>query len=445
MIWSVGCRVPTPGTSRISQPEHIWEAGGGKGRVRSRVITMKILFYGINYSPELTGAGKYSGEMAAWLVSQGHEVKVVTAPPYYPEWKVRDGYSNWWFSTEMGAGISVTRCPLFVPARPTALKRLLHLATFSLSSTLAVLSHVRWRPDVVIQVAPTLMCAPQTLLVSRLSGAVSVLHIQDYEIDALFGLDMARSGMLKRLAFYLEKKVLSAFDRVATISGQMISRAANKGVAPSKLMLVPNWSETARFVGQQRSPALLLRLGVDPAKKVLLYSGNLGEKQGLELIVEAAQCWVERPDRVFLIVGEGASKARLQESVDTLGLPNVVFAPLQPYEDLPALLASADCHLIIQKRGAADLMLPSKLTNVLAVGGNAVITADTGTSLGQLCDDYPGIAVRVDPESVQALMDGIDACLAQALPNHVAVAYANESLNKDRILTRFLSELAAAR
>ena len=122
-------------------------------------------------------------------------------------------------------------------------------------------------------------------------------------------------------------------------------------------------------------------------------------------------------------------------------LPNIVFAPLQPYDDLPALLASADCHLVIQKRGAADAVLPSKLTNILAVGGNALITADPDTSLGLLCSEYPGIATLVEPESVEALIEGIESVLAMPVPNMIATGYACEFLDKDQILNRFLSEI----
>lgn len=402
---------------------------------------MKILLYGINYSPELTGIGKYSGEMARWLAAQGHEVRVVTAPPYYPDWKVWPGFAAWRFSKRQEDGVTVVRCPLYVPPRPSALKRMLHLASFSLSSSLAVLAQLRWKPELVILVVPTLFCAPQALLLAKLSGAKSVLHIQDYEVDALFGLGIAKGGALKRFAFAAERAILRAFDRVSTISSGMLQRARHKGVEQSRLRFFPNWSETARFQDVPRSPALLSRLGVDPGKRVLLYSGNIGEKQGLESVIEAAARLQERRDLLFLIVGEGAGKARLVDMVAAKGLRNVLFAPLQPYEDLPALLASADCHLVIQKRGAADAVLPSKLTNILAVGGNAVITADPDTSLGLLCGEYPGIATLVEPESVDALIDGIQRTLAMPAHNTIATDYAREFLDKDRILTRFLAEV----
>jgi len=402
---------------------------------------MKILVYGINYSPELTGIGKYSGEMARWFAKQGHEVRVVTAPPYYPDWKVLETFSGGRYDTRVEEGVRVTRCPLYVPARPTALKRMLHLVSFSASSSLVMLGQLRWKPDLVILVVPTLFCAPQALLTAKLCSARSVLHIQDYEVDALFGLGIARGGLLKRFAFAAERTILSAFDRVSTISSGMLKRAREKGVPEARLRFFPNWSETGRFQDVARDPALLARLGVAPNKRVLLYSGNIGEKQGLETVLEAAERLRDRHDLQFLIVGEGAGKTRLVEMARSKGLSNLVFAPLQPYEQLPALLASADCHLVIQKRGAADAVLPSKLTNILAVGGNAVITADRDTSLGLLCEEFPGIAARVEPESVDALIEGIEHTLTMSQPNVIAAEYAREYLDKDRILGRFLAEI----
>ena len=94
---------------------------------------MKILVYGINYSPELTGIGKYTGEMVEWMARKGHDVRVITAPPYYPQWKVNGRYSCWRYRREEGDAI-VWRCPLYVPEQPSTLKRLLHLGSFALSS-----------------------------------------------------------------------------------------------------------------------------------------------------------------------------------------------------------------------------------------------------------------------------------------------------------------------
>ena len=397
---------------------------------------MRILVYGINHAPELTGIGKYSGEMSAWLAQQGHEVTVVTAPPYYPDWRVCQGYSRWRITRAIEQGVAVYRCPLYVPRHPTALMRLLHLFSFSFTSTLALLRLWRWRPDWVVFVVPTLFCALQSLLYARLTGGRVLLHVQDFEVDALFGLGMAKTGPLAKIAYACERWLMSRFDRVSTISTGMLQRAKAKGVPEDRLVFFPNWSEVARFQGVVRSPELLSNLGVNPLHRVVLYAGNMGEKQGLELVLDVASGFQHDPMLTFLLVGEGSGRERLQSLAQ--GLPNVVFAPLQPYEDLPALLASATVHLVVQKRGAADAVLPSKLTNILAVGGNAVITSEADTTLGRLCLDHPGLAVCVEPESVDALYEGITQALAMPTMNAVASRYAETYLDKEAILQRFL-------
>ncbi|GGC97300.1 glycosyltransferase WbuB [Halopseudomonas salina] len=404
---------------------------------------MNIVLYGINYSPELTGIGKYSGEMGEWLQRSGHQVSVITAPPYYPEWRVKEGFtgSRWHQADENG--VRVTRCPLYVPREVNSLKRLLHLSSFALSSLFPLIAQLRNKPDLVILVAPTLFCAPGAWLLSKLSGATSVLHIQDYEVDALFGLGLAKPGILKRFAYATERFLLRRFDYLSTISSGMLKRAKEKGVPENRLVFFPNWSETHRFKDIRPCPDLLRKLGVPDGRRVLLYSGNMGDKQGLEQLIDAAERLQGNEDMFFLLVGEGSGKQRLLEKAKGLQLANVAFAPLQPYEDLPVLLASADVHLVVQKRGAADAVLPSKLTNILAVGGNAVITADSDTTLGLLCLDHPGIAVCIEPESVDALLTGINQAMKMPARNAIAQSYASEYLDKESILQRFIEEVSS--
>lgn len=405
---------------------------------------MKILVYGINYSPELTGIGKYTGEMVEWMAQQGHEVRVITAPPYYPEWQVGAKYSSWRYRRENGDA-TVWRCPLYVPKQPSTLKRLIHLSSFALSSFFPLMAQRRWKPDRIIGVVPTLFCTPGMRLLAKLSGARTLLHIQDYEVDAMLGLGMAgngRSGKVAKLASAFERSGLHNVDNVSTISRSMMNKACEKGVAPEKVIFFPNWSEVSRFreVPETLVMALRQRLGLPDERKIILYSGNIGEKQGLESVIAAAEQLREQP-WLFAIVGQGGGKARLEKMVAERGLDNVKFLPLQSYEDLPALLAIGDCHLVIQKRGAADAVLPSKLTNILAVGGNAVITAEPQTELGQLCLDNPGIAVCVTPESVPSLVGGIEQALTMPKRNTVARAWAERSLDKEHVLNQFIADI----
>ena len=155
---------------------------------------METLIIGINFSPELTGIGKYTGELAEYLVEAGHEVRVITAPPYYPQWQVQDGYSSWRYRRERRRGIVIYRCPLWVPARPTGLKRILHLASFGLSSLPPAILLAGWRPQVVLSIAPALLSAPAALLSARLAGAKAWLHIQDFELEAAVSLGLVPTG-----------------------------------------------------------------------------------------------------------------------------------------------------------------------------------------------------------------------------------------------------------
>ncbi|MFM7237750.1 MAG: WcaI family glycosyltransferase, partial [Cyanobium sp.] len=206
---------------------------------------MRILFYGINYSPEPVGIGKYSGELAEWLASRGHGVRVITAPPYFPSWRLGngDGSVRNRYGRERLAGVEVRRCPLWVPRRPSGLTRLLHLASFALMSLPVLLQQRRWRPDVVLTVAPAFFCAPGALLLGRLcgEGCHGWLHIQDFELDAAFSLGMLRGGWLRRLAESWEAGRLRDFDVVSSLGPAMLTGRRAKGVDEERSELLPNW------------------------------------------------------------------------------------------------------------------------------------------------------------------------------------------------------------
>ena len=406
---------------------------------------MHIVIYSINYAPELTGIGKYNGEMAPWLVSQNHQVDVVTAPPYYPEWKVHEGYSGRSYSLAQIDGVTVHRCPVYVPAQPSTVKRLIHLGSFAVSSAWRLFSLWKKKPDVVLVVEPTLFCVPMALLFCKLCGVKAVLHIQDYEIDAMLGLGMAgkSDGMISRFAYGVESWLMKRFDKVSSISFSMLEKALTKGIEHDHLMFFPNWSDTAFVHPGIDGNRLRQHWGLQENDKIVLYAGNIGAKQGLELVIDAAERFNDRTNVKFFLVGSGAYVDTLKTMAQQRSLGNVNFKPLQAWEDVPAMLAMADVHLVVQKKGAADAVLPSKLTNILSSGGYGVVTAEAHTELGKLAEEYPGIYTCVEPESLEAFCSGLEAELERAQGvNTVARAYAEQNLNKNAILQRFASDLA---
>ena len=405
---------------------------------------MKILLYSLNYSPELTGIGKYNSELAFMLTNSNIDVHVLTAPPYYPEWKRHDGFKNI-YSTTLISGVTIYRCPIYVPNQLNIIKRLLHLTSFAFTTALRLISLIKLKPVVVFLVQPTLFCAPATLLYCKLTGAKSIMHIQDFEVDAMFGLSKITPGKLQKFVSRIEFWFLKRFDVVSSISYTMLNNARTKGVAEEKLLFFPNWADTDFVTPEVSGASLRKQWGYNEIDKIILYSGNIGQKQGLEVVLEAAKHFKDQNEIKFLIIGNGSYSNSLQAMATDFGLDNIVFMPLQPWDLVPQILAMADVHLVVQKRGAADAVLPSKLTNILSAGGHALVTADPDTELGKIASKYTDIYHCVEPDNPHAFIEGLAYCLnlETIKTNTVARQYAVDNLNKQRVIERFIIDLKA--
>jgi colanic acid biosynthesis glycosyl transferase WcaI len=342
---------------------------------------MRILINSINYSPELTGIGKYTGEMAEWLVARGCEVKVVTAPPYYPAWKVSDNYSTLSYRREKINGVSVIRCPLWVPRSPSGSKRMLHLATFVLSSFPIMLwNALIWKPQLVFLIEPPLFCAFGAVIAGKAARCDTWLHVQDFEVDAAFELGILKNKRLRRIIEATEQWLMRKFDRVSTISAHMMEKLDAKRIPKKRQILFENWVDIDQIRPSDSVLGFRRELGVPEEATVLLYSGNMGKKQGLELVITAAKRLCGRKDLFFVLCGDGVVRAELEEMA--FGCENILFLPLQPIERLNALLNVADIHLLPQRAGAEGFVMPSKLTNMLASGKPVIATARAGSQIG---------------------------------------------------------------
>ena len=401
---------------------------------------MKILIYTANFAPEPTGIGKYSGEMAAWLVAQGHEVRVVAAPPYYPAWKLSEGYAWPLYRREKWQGVSIWRAPIWVPRKPNGLTRVLHLLTFAVSSFPVMLMQVFWRPSIVMTVAPAMVCAPTGWLVAKLSGGKAWLHIQDFELDVAFQMRLLKGRWLELLMFRAERWLLSWFDVVSTISNRMLDKLRAKGVAVSQMRFFPNWVDIAHISPLAEPSHYRQELGIAPDVKVMLFSGTLGGKQGLMVIPEAARKLAHRKDLMFVVCGDGVVKPQLQAA--SAGLSNIRFLPLQPFERLGQLLGLADVHLLPQSPEAADLVLPSKLSGMLASGRPVIATCQLETEIARVVSKC---GLVVPPEDSNALAAAIESLFendaARLKLGMQARHYAKESFDKNSVLERFVNQL----
>jgi len=412
---------------------------------------VRILIHSINFSPELTGVGKYTGDMAEWLAVRGHEVRVVTAPPHYPQWRIFHGYSSWRYTREKHASaaestgtLDVFHCPLWIPRVPRGWRRVLHLASFSLCSWPAMLRQLRWKPDVVLLIAPTLFCSPQALCVARLSGSIAWLHVQDFEADVAFQLTDFSSQPLRRWVNLFERFVLSKFDRVSAISDRMVERLPAKGVDPVHAVLFPNWVDTSVIYPLAGPNPLRQELAIPPHAVVALYSGSMGKKQGLDFLVEVSRRLAFRNDIQFVFCGDGSNKeAFLRMAKDS---ENVIVLPLQPANRLNELLNLADIHLLPQLSGAADLVMPSKLTGMMASGRAIVAQALAGTQLFAALEGRGIATVPGDVDAfVSALLNLADHPASREQMGAEARSYAVNHMNRDDILVRFELALSQSR
>ena len=400
---------------------------------------MKVLLHGLNYWPELIGVGKYTGEMTAWLAARGFDLRVVTAPPYYPQWRIAAGYRGGAYSRERIDGVDVLRCPLWVPRRKGAASRALHLLSFAASSAPVMLREaLAWRPDIVMGIEPTLLAAPGTLAAARLCGAAAWLHVQDFEIEAAFATGLVGGARRGRWAASAEAMLLSRFDRVSTISPAMCEHLARKGVTRERIALLPNWVAADAIHPLPAASPLRRELGIPDAAIVALYAGNMSEKQGLDTLVAAASALGDASGVRFVFAGEGAARDRLERASEALG--NVTFLPLQPVERLNDLLNLADVHLLPQRAGVADLVMPSKLLGMMASARPVIAGADPRSALGQVVSQC---GVVVPPEDGAAMAEAVRA-LAVAPERRAALGRAGRERivadwSRDAVLARLAS------
>jgi colanic acid biosynthesis glycosyl transferase WcaI len=395
---------------------------------------MRILICGLNFAPEVTGTGKYTTELAEYLVEQGNSVRVITAPPYYPQWKKPDQYKGVHFQVENWKGIELFRCPIYVPENPTGLKRIFHLGSFGLTSSLELLDQIPWKPEIVFTVAPTLLSAPAVFLYSKSVKAVSWLHIQDFELEAALGLSMLPGKRLfYPVAEKFEESILGLFDVCSTISKRMLESLRGKKVPVEKLYLLPNWVDTNQIHPLDHQSPLRGELNIPEGKFVIQYSGNMGNKQGLDTIIEAAKLLEKNKDIFFLLSGDGSSKETLINAAQGLG--NLSFVPLQPTEKLNQLLNAADIHVLPQKADAEDAVMPSKLTGMMASGKPTIASALPGTEIAR---ELSKVIRIIPPGDPKALADEINQFYYN--PNSrqeygdLGRAYAQNNWSKENIL-----------
>ena len=403
-----------------------------------------ILLLAGNFYPEATGIGKYNGEMFEWLSKQGHSCTVVTTFPYYPYWKVQNPYVKrcFWFKKEIipvenGLPINIIRCPHYVPKNPSGSNRVLSEFSFFLTAYL-VLFYLLFKKkfNYIITVAPPFEIGLLGIFFRAIKGGKLIYHIQDLQIDAARDLGIIKSKFIINYFLWIEKFILKNADFISTISPGMREKIMYK--FNKEVILFPNWVDIKSFFPIIDKLLLKANFGFQNTDTVILYSGAIGNKQGLEDILHSAKALAHLGHIKFAICGSGPYKINLVKLKDELNLSNVFFLPLQPLSEFNSFLNMADIHLVIQKKGADDLFLPSKLSAILSVGGVAIVTAIKNTSLYNIIYAH-NTGILIEPENQLALNSAIiNADKLQIAEMSInARIYAENYLSSDKILSEF--------
>ena len=404
-------------------------------------ILKRILIYGINYAPEIAGVGRFSGEIGSYLAARGYEVCVLTAPPHYPGWRLQLPFKGWTWTREIIAGVTVYRSPLYLNEDMRGVKRLLAPMTFAISSApFALYKILTLKPDIVMVVEPTLFVAPVSLLCAKFTGATTVLHVQDLELDAAIAVGHIGMGPMASLARILEGWILRRFNRIITISNRMAEKIIDKGVPSYNVSVVRNWVDLDLVHMESRSENYRTELGIPEDSKVVLYSGNIGAKQGIGLLLEAAKLLAANANIVFVIAGDGPMKQGVLQAAK--GQENIRVLDFQPEGRFSEFLGLADVHVLPQERGTADLLLPSKLGGMLASGRPIIVTAERGT---ELSDFLTGSCELIAPGDSAALASAIvrQFALVPDADKIIERLELAKSLSKSKLINEFVEVLTS--
>jgi colanic acid biosynthesis glycosyl transferase WcaI len=364
---------------------------------------MRIAVLGSNFHPEPVGISVYTTEMCEFLKEAGHEVIVFTAFPYYPKWSILPEYRNKLYQKEVHNGVLIRRSYIYVPLNVTAVTRILHELSFILSSFINII--LSRNIDLLIVISPPLGLGITGYLISRIKKIPFIFHVQDLQPDAAAELKIIRNKKVLKILYYFERFIYSKALKIGVISKKMGEKISLKGVSKEKIIYFPNWVDTEFFKSLHKNSNFLNENGLNN-KFVVLYSGNIGIKQGLEIILEIAKLAESFKDIIFIMAGDGAYKAVLLKKYQEMKLNNVKFLPVQSKDNYLNMLSSADVVLIPQKKEVTDIVMPSKLLAIMSCAKAVIVGANINSELYNVITvSKCGVAVK--PENANEMFNAV--------------------------------------
>jgi colanic acid biosynthesis glycosyl transferase WcaI len=439
------------GPPLLSLACHLVRTSNRIGGIGRRGVTLtapnwrarRVVIAGVNYWPEVTGIAPYTTGLAQHLAARGAEVVVLTAMPSYPKWRVFDEYRGTLRGRGLENGVDVCRFRTYVPIRQSAVRR----AGYELSYLAHALTHgpLGVAPDAVVGVVPTLSGGLLARLEAQRYRRPYGLILQDRMGAAAEQSGISGGSRVAATAGMLEGSLARGATRVGVISEGFRADLERAGVQSRRIVHLPNWSHV-RAATESRAHTRA-RLGWPSGSQIVLHTGNMGLKQGLEHLLAAARLAVfEHPRARFVLMGDGSQRQAL-EALAT-NLPNVEFRDLVDETTYPNVLAAADVLLVNERASIVGMSLPSKLTSYFAVGRPVVAAVSlNGATAAEVSRAGAALIVPAeDPSSLLAALLRLQGSPELAAKLGAAgAAFAEAELSRTACLARleaFIDDLA---
>jgi colanic acid biosynthesis glycosyl transferase WcaI len=365
---------------------------------------LKLVIVTPHFAPDVAPTGEVVTRITQELVAQGHRIEIITSLPWYREHRIEPGYGGRLVRYEDTAWGRIVRVnPFPTNNKRNIARRAASFAGFSVAS--ATLGARGERVDGVLALSPPLTLGLTGWAIAKRRRAPLVFNVQDVYPDVAIELGVLTNPRLVAATRRLERLCYARADAVTALGEDLKANILPRVDHPSKVRVIPNFVDTHWIHPAERDNAYRRQYGLSD-KFVVMYAGNVGLSQSLDLVVDAAAALAHEQDIVFVVNGGGAARAGLEERA--AGMPNLVFVDMQPIDRLPEVLAAADVHVVPLKRGLAKSSVPSKMYSILASGRPLVASVDEGSEVARIVE-RTGAGIAVAPEDSEAFTKAIRA------------------------------------
>ena len=364
-----------------------------------------------HFAPDLAPTGVVMTRIVSELAARGHELHVVTALPWYRNHAIEPGWGGRLWRTEKTEWGSIIRVhPFPGKSKSNLLRRALGFIAFSYAVGIRSVhaDGLPFKVDGVLAMSPPLTLGLTGWFTKIIRRAPLVFNIQDVFPDAAIQTGAISNKKIIAAAKWLERMSYQRSDAVVLLSQDLRANIANKidKKFHQRLHVIPNFVDTHAITPQDRMTAYRSELGIGD-QMVVMYAGNVGFSQSLNLVVDAA---AKFPDIAFVINGDGAARKKLEQ--DCARLTNVYFGDYQPIERLSEVLATGDIHVVPLRAGLASVSVPSKSYSILAAGRPMLAAIDPGTEIPNMLQQS-GAGVAVEPDNSTAFIEALSQLVSR--------------------------------